>query len=110
MALIGAIGYATGSVDLNTSVVITIEDFGFTEQQIKDADVLHLTCFGNDVLFLYSGENPVSGSLFGHLLYENGNLLVKPRQNIRNFRATAVTGAASLVATLGTFGIPPSSG
>jgi hypothetical protein len=102
MTMIGIAGYAEAQVTVTNSQAVSLLDLGFTEDELKKADVAQLTSTTNNYRYWYSGKVPTPSQ--GHPGYEGVTLFVRGIRSIRNFQLIAESGACSVAITLGTFG------
>jgi len=93
-------------VTLSTTTAQTLLTLGFTEQEVKDADHVHISIIKNgDVRYWYDGITVPTGSQ-GHLMYEGEERIVRGIRNARNLKMISdidATGEVELAITLGKF-------
>lgn len=90
---------ASGEVE-STALALTAAALGFTAAQLGQAVAMVVTCFDQDVLWTVSGTAPVVAGSRGHLLAADGELVIRGRENIENFKVISTTGTAVLFVTL----------
>lgn len=129
MAMVAITGYASLMYEVDDTTAVSIEDMGFTNFQIQEADTIHISHVSVEdnaptLYYWYTanvaseGAAPtiaipesvatsVSGNPSGHPIFPGGERMVRGTRNIRNFRIIAGEGTARVAVTIGTFGRTP---
>ncbi len=111
MSMQGMNAYADSAISVTSLSAVSVEDFGFSDDEIKGADSMHVSALRSNVIYRYTGLDPVNtvGSEVGHVIYEGAERIIRGKTNITNFRLLALTTSARVHITLGTFGKIPNA-
>lgn len=95
-------GYADVEANIVDSEAMILIDIGFTDEQIAQADHLHISSkSGGTMFYWYSKRVPTNSE--GHPIYEREKVMIRGLQNIRDFRVIAASGTVVAAMTLGKF-------
>lgn len=104
MSSVAIAGGVSLMVTINASVVWTVESMGFTEEQIKGQDSLHITVrSGSAICYWYAKESPTLTPSTGHEIKAGAERIIRDIRNIRHFQIMAQSGSSVLAVTLGAY-------
>lgn len=104
MPMSTTLGFAfVGATVSNTA--LTLETFGFTEEQVNAADRARITCATNGVRYRYDGPHPEADppdtgaptASVGHLLAAAGEVIISGNTNLLNLQLIRATGSDAAV-------------
>lgn len=107
------IAYAFANDTVDTAAAISLIDLGFTEDEIKAADVVLIYVEDDDVRWRIDGDLANGGvapdptTTAGNVTAQDKYLEVWGRQNLAQLRIIAVNTSATLNATLSRYGGSP---
>jgi hypothetical protein len=105
MSMIAISGYKSLMVTVDAVTAKSMEDFGFTDDEIKISDSAHVSVFAKNVRYWYNGDTPTPTT--GHPIFVNSERMVRGTRNIRQIKFIAEQGTATIAITLGLFGRVP---
>jgi hypothetical protein len=94
-------GYKQLTFDISSTAQM-LTDVGFTEEEVYDAEIMHINVYGNDLIYTYTAD-VVLTTANGHLIPEDGERIIKGIRSVRNFAMISRSGTATCTVTLSKF-------
>jgi hypothetical protein len=93
------------SVSVTADAVVAIADVGFTEARLAEANVAVISCVGNNINVLWTGDDPTS--TLGHSVIKTSSLaanipcVIGGKENVANIKMIGLGGTATVTITIG---------
>lgn len=98
MAIAASRAYSEAFATVDDQGVFTLLDLGFSEDELKDADFVHLTAIDGELYYTYGGQTPTT--TMGHIIATGGEKVFQGRANAKVVQLIAKTGTVNVIVTL----------
>lgn len=95
-------GFVSIADSIDDQAVVSLEDFGFTSNEVEAAESAHITVYTENILYRYDGSDPELPDE-GHIIVADTERVINGTENITALKMIAIQNSADLFITLSTY-------